>query len=73
MPLWMSIENVASGLFVALSSNHNGAQLHLEVNMTLMLLLLMMMMMMRGKRACAIFSPSSANFWSVYAQNLLLA
>ena len=27
----------------------------------------------RGKRACAIFSPSCANFWPVYAQNLLLA
>ena len=41
--------------------------------MMMMLLLLLMMMMMRGKRACAIFSPSCANFWSVYAQNLLLA
>ena len=31
MVLWLNIENLASGLVVALSSNHNGAQLHLEV------------------------------------------
>merc|ERR1712212_1470633 len=30
MPLWVSIENVASGLYVAISSRANGAQLHLE-------------------------------------------
>merc|ERR1712203_476597 len=30
MPLWVSIENVASGLFVALSRAQNGAQLQLE-------------------------------------------
>jgi len=30
MVLWVTIENPASGLVVALSSNYNGAQLHLE-------------------------------------------
>merc|ERR1719234_2664249 len=30
MPLWVSIENVGSGLFVALSKAESGAQLHLE-------------------------------------------
>ena len=34
MPLWVNIENVASGLFVTMSKAQNGAQLCLEVDDT---------------------------------------
>ena len=46
MVLWVTIRNPASGLVVALSSNSNGAQLHLEVMMMLSLLMTVMILMM---------------------------
>ena len=46
MPLWVSIENVGSGLFVALSSTRHGAQLHLEVILTMVAMVAMVVMAM---------------------------
>ena len=56
MPLWVSIENVASGLYVAISSRENGAQLHLEVS-KMMLMVTMMMITMTMMMMIMIPSP----------------
>ena len=45
MVQWATIQNMSSGLVVALSSTDNGAALHLEV-MVVMVMMVMVMMMM---------------------------